>query len=452
MELRRLRLDGFKGFRSAEIEPSRLTVLIGRNNAGKSTILQSLALLAQSAENPRGQLLTQGPRIDLGTDPLALAYVRGQEQFGGWKIEVDWQYARFPKSVDSPQLVDIHHESMTHAPLPPWNNTYSAKNEVIVESPPGRKVKLAAEWPSQRNTLSMSGNEHRFDSQVVPQISAEVQLSQVSPWMALPSINFTSEVVPSQLLSGDPTTIQTDTLSVAAPILQEGIKTWLSSFRYVGGDRDVEASVFDLADTGTSNPRSDADVVNTLAYLHAVRNRVSESCRRIFGYGVDVDLTPGKRVSLIANRDGQLLNVVNLGTGFVQLVWIVLHLELALLNPSTLAPRQLSIVGVEEPELHLHPALQPEMAGVFVDFIQYSGRQVLCTTQNEHFLMALLQMVLDGKLKPEFLSVYYVEDGAVQRLAVDDKGRLAGGFKGFFEANRDELKRRLDGLLAGADD
>jgi hypothetical protein len=66
--------------------------------------------------------------------------------------------------------------------------------------------------------------------------------------------------------------------------------------------------------------------------------------------------------------------------------------------------------------------------------------------------MALLQMVLDGKLKPEFLSVYYVEDGAVQRLAVDDKGRLAGGFKGFFEANRDELKRRLDGLLAGADD
>src|SRR5438445_7717790 len=132
MELRRLRLDGFKGFRSAEIKPSRLTVLIGRNNAGKSTILQSLALLAQSAENPGGQLITQGSRIDLGSDPLALSYVKGKHRYGGWKIGVDWDYARFPKSVDSPQLVEVHHELTTHAPQQPWRNTYSARNEIVL--------------------------------------------------------------------------------------------------------------------------------------------------------------------------------------------------------------------------------------------------------------------------------------------------------------------------------
>ena len=41
-------LENFKCFRRVEINPKRLTVLIGPNGTGKSSVLQALLLLKQS--------------------------------------------------------------------------------------------------------------------------------------------------------------------------------------------------------------------------------------------------------------------------------------------------------------------------------------------------------------------------------------------------------------------
>ena len=53
------------------IEPSKITVLIGPNSSGKSSILQFLAILKQSiaigGSNQRGQFVTRGSLIDLGS-------------------------------------------------------------------------------------------------------------------------------------------------------------------------------------------------------------------------------------------------------------------------------------------------------------------------------------------------------------------------------------------------
>lgn len=74
MRLKRIGLTRFKAFKQAEIELAPLTVLIGHNNAGKSTVLHALAMLGQTVEAPTTgeQLATSGTRVDLGNDPLAL--------------------------------------------------------------------------------------------------------------------------------------------------------------------------------------------------------------------------------------------------------------------------------------------------------------------------------------------------------------------------------------------
>ena len=74
MRLKRIVLTRFKAFKQAEIELAPLTVLIGHNNAGKSTVLHALAMLGQTVEAPTTgeQLMTSGARLDLGNDPLAL--------------------------------------------------------------------------------------------------------------------------------------------------------------------------------------------------------------------------------------------------------------------------------------------------------------------------------------------------------------------------------------------
>ena len=61
-----LNLENFKSHTSTKINFGKITILIGQNNAGKSSILHSLILLAQSAKQNQRQLLTKNDVIDLG--------------------------------------------------------------------------------------------------------------------------------------------------------------------------------------------------------------------------------------------------------------------------------------------------------------------------------------------------------------------------------------------------
>src|SRR5271157_602454 len=61
MSIDRIRLRDFKCFAdSGDVPLAPLTVIFGRNNTGKSSILQSILLLRQTLDSPE-----YGPRLDL---------------------------------------------------------------------------------------------------------------------------------------------------------------------------------------------------------------------------------------------------------------------------------------------------------------------------------------------------------------------------------------------------
>jgi len=95
--------------------------------------------------------------------------------------------------------------------------------------------------------------------------------------------------------------------------------------------------------------------------------------------------------------------------------------------------------------LHLHPRLQPAMARLLSDFALETG-QVICSTQSEHFLLGVLELVLEKVLKPDHVAVYYLDapNGTVDRLDVDSNGQLKGGLKGFFEENERQIERQIE--------
>jgi predicted ATPase len=53
-ELKRLTLENFKAFKKCELTLAPLTILIGENSSGKSSLLQALLLLKQTLESPGG--------------------------------------------------------------------------------------------------------------------------------------------------------------------------------------------------------------------------------------------------------------------------------------------------------------------------------------------------------------------------------------------------------------
>lgn len=106
------------------------------------------------------------------------------------------------------------------------------------------------------------------------------------------------------------------------------------------------------------------------------------------------------------------------------------------------------ILAIEQPEIHLHPALQSDLGDVFIGSALGGQRnRFLIESHSEHLLLRVMrrmretaQQKLDGRpaVKPEDVAVLYLQrDGArstVLELRLDDEGVLLDPWPGgFFE-------------------
>ena len=65
----KLRVANFKCFKEVELELPNLTVLVGANGTGKSTVIQSLLLIRNAKETISNSVLLNGPYgLELGTN------------------------------------------------------------------------------------------------------------------------------------------------------------------------------------------------------------------------------------------------------------------------------------------------------------------------------------------------------------------------------------------------
>jgi len=102
----------------------------------------------------------------------------------------------------------------------------------------------------------------------------------------------------------------------------------------------------------------------------------------------------------------------------------------------------LSTVWMEQPEIHLHPRVQAELADAFISAVQAyeDGRprsvQLVIESHSEHFLLRLQRRVAEGSLRPDELAVYFVRDSkegaALEELKLDMFGEIENWPEGFF--------------------
>ena len=108
----------------------------------------------------------------------------------------------------------------------------------------------------------------------------------------------------------------------------------------------------------------------------------------------------------------------------------------------------------EQPELHIHPALQMALGDLFIEAVTDGDRppqQFLIETHSEHLLLRLLRRLRENNdneargplgLYPEDLAIYFVEGGAegmqIRLLSVDEGGRFNWP-KGFFDEREREF-------------
>ena len=133
----------------------------------------------------------------------------------------------------------------------------------------------------------------------------------------------------------------------------------------------------------------------------------------------------------LKNKSLKPVNILNTGSGILQ--------SFPLIVRSYMPTEEETIVIIEVPESHLHPAAHGNLAERFVDsYLEDSYKRYFIETHSQNFVLRLRRLVAQGKLKKEELAIYYVnfiEEEYVSELKenkVDKDGSLDWWPEGVF--------------------
>ncbi|MEO8353287.1 MAG: DUF3696 domain-containing protein [Chthoniobacteraceae bacterium] len=150
-------------------------------------------------------------------------------------------------------------------------------------------------------------------------------------------------------------------------------------------------------------------------------------------------------LSIVDSDSGLRVSHRDVGTGISQLLPVLVNA----------AGSEERLIMIEQPELHLHPALQAELGDVFIESALGENKNTfLIETHSEHLILRLLRRIRESnahrqpknlpELKPEDVAILFVEPtdsgSIVKHLRVDERGRLIDEWPGgFFEESFDEM-------------
>lgn len=101
------------------------------------------------------------------------------------------------------------------------------------------------------------------------------------------------------------------------------------------------------------------------------------------------------------------------------------------------------ILGIEEPEEHLHPSAHGAMADLCIQAAQ--KKQILVETHSENFILRLRRRLAEGILTQEDLRVYYVDERhQVTLLDVKQDGFVENWPVGVFESDIEETRAMVE--------
>jgi energy-coupling factor transporter ATP-binding protein EcfA2 len=433
--LKSVQLKNFKLHEDTQIEAAPITVFIGPNNSGKSSIFHAMLLLRQAASR-NDQYLCQPPG---GIQPPP-----SEHYLYSPNVIVD--VGAFDEVVRNGRkdiLIRLCGGTKAQGPTHGLNEasvdvTVGVKdNRLVRNSGSVTCLDSQANWeladghPTQPNpvTLRLGGVRYKiriadtfgltqpagFEATPGPPHETALMYSEFSQWLGS---------IPSKLLG-----------SVHPIYALRGFEEW----GYPITDRPpANLELMTLHDRALALP-------NALASDRQLKGKLSDRLEELLHISIDFEVIhPGKRLKIWAkhtgNKRGETL-FANEGTGANQIPFIFV--------PVLLTPPNETIL-LSEPEAHLHPKGQCELTRILLTVARKENIQFFIETHSEHVLHVILNAVARGEWAKDDVALHYFENvegtAQVKRLGINEHGQVDGGLPGFFDQSLAELTEYLGAL------
>ena len=411
-------LENFKCFRKIEVNPRLITVFVGPNGSGKSSVIQALALLKQSVGSD--QLNLQGPLVNLRS------YEQLQPNFdadkGRLRLGFGGSYELSPSLV--PALGKTAHFS------------YASELE---------RGRLTSSWGSISFTDRDSVRTLKIDEHNDGGDPLDVTIGKPEVTFGFGHYNAIAQLLSLRaVIQG-----KNDWLSRNFPEVLAAPERILERLRLVPAARGLVQPFYslgvgradDISLTGGLSQQEQQTATN-LGYSRALEVKLSGWLEKVTEVGLRAEVVPSQSVEVKALTPNGDVNIVAEGFGTNALILLFWQLASAAKGAT---------VMIEEPEIHLHPRAQANLASVMIDAAKAENKQIIMTTHSEHILDRLLTLVAEQQLAIDELAIYAFEKDekgvcSANWLEVLEDGRKIGGIKDFFDPHLEELNRYVRAL------
>ncbi|MCC6551754.1 MAG: DUF3696 domain-containing protein [Polyangiaceae bacterium] len=419
-----MRLKSFKGWEdTGDVRLAPITLFFGSNSSGKTSLLQAILLLKQTAaSSDRSRVLYPGDDrslVDLGTVP---DLIHGHAADGALEVGLNWT-----SSPGDPALPVEDGEA---------NLGFATRVRLTPEGQPHVESIFYGIGDVSVNMAESDSGGYKLVATGIP-----LKRKRGRPW-PLPApvrfYGFPSEVEnyyrDAQWLSDLVLVLekQFDRVQYVGPLREYPKRTYLwagEKPENVGkkGELAVAALLAARAEErkipyGEGRGRRwrpfEEVIAGWLREMGAIDSfEVVAIARNRKDYEVRVKRTPESSEVLITD----------VGFGISQLLPVLVQSYYA-------TPH--STVIFEQPEIHLHPRLQAAMADVIIDAMKRCDVQFIIESHSEHFLRRLQRRIAEEVLTKDDVALYRCDvDGGkstIDQLTVDSYGNITNWPKDFF--------------------
>ena len=393
-------MGNFKGIKTAKIDVGRITVLIGPNGTGKSSISQALMMLKQSIGQQ--ELTCGGNLINIGNfnDVLNRNSADKRISLGIAVGLTDYDKEGIPKNSSFSYIATFDPK------------LYSFEGEI---STPRKKLFTVKMDP---NGTTIEPQKYHWEFEPSRHISINLSRGKT---IATPFVAGSSSSSAGFEKKAEATS------NVLKQIFSE-LNNALNRVFYVPAIRGLDNPSYALATQPNLNilAGQNMELVSTFALADEdIKELVAIWAESVIGSELTPTLLPNRMVTVKSSAVKRGIPVTVDGSGTNQLV----HLLLILASTPTK-----SIIAIEEPEIHLHPSAQEKLCDLLLEIAKKFNKQLIITTHSEHILYAFVSAVKSNRLAKDELSIFYFEekDKEPYRVEQDDYGDIYDWGKNFF--------------------